>query len=132
MLSDFGLVGLYLVFTLLFVTSMVTTPLLLTKLGVIPHKPSKEKNATYECSVETVGKSRFQWNFRYYSFGILFVTLDVMAVFLFPWAVVLSRLDGVGDFAGDALFAFVGMGIFFLVLLVAYLYSWKKGLLEWT
>ena len=132
LLSDWGLVGLYLLAVIFFVVSMATTPLLLTRLGAIPHNPNKVKNATYECGVDTIGKSRFQWNFRYYCFALLFVILDVTAIFLFPWAVALMNLTGVGDFAGDALVALIGVLILFLILTVGYLYAWKKGLLEWT
>jgi len=110
---------------------MATTPLLLKKLGAIPNSPNKVKNSPFECGMETLGKSRMQFNFRYYCFAILFVTLDVMAVFLFPWAVGLGELDGFGDFEGDALFALVGVGIFVAILTVGYLYAWKKRLLEW-
>lgn len=131
MLSDWGLIGLFLIAVILFVTSMATTPLLLTKLGVIPHKPNKIKNATYECAAHTVGPSRFRFNIRYYHYALLFVTLDVVAVFLFPWSVVLANLDGVGEFAGDALFALVGMAVFVAIIGIGYLYAWKKRLLEW-
>ena len=132
MLSDFGLIGLFLIVTLIFVIGMATTPLLLKKLGATPNNPNKVKNATYECGVDTIGKSRFQWNFRYYCIAILFVTLDVMAVFLFPWAVSLDSLDGAGSFSGDALSAFIAILVFILILFVGYIYAWKKRLIQWT
>ena len=124
---------------LFFVTMMATLPLILGKLGATPHNPNKVKNSTYECGLETTGKSRFQFNFRYYCFAILFVTLDVMAVFLLPWAVAvgkLGELDDSGEDAlfvleGDGLFALVGVGIFILILAIGYIYAWKKRLLEW-
>lgn len=131
MLSDWGLIALFFIAALLFVVEMATLPLLLKKLGATPNKGNEVKNATYECGVETIGKSRFQWNFRYYAFALMFVTLDVMAVFLLPWAVGLGDLSGVGEFAGDALFALVGVAIFFVILFVGYIYAWKKRLLEW-
>jgi NADH-quinone oxidoreductase subunit A len=131
LLSDWGLIGLFLIVALLFVIMMATLPILLGKFGATPHNPNKAKNATYECGLETTGKSRFQFNFRYYCFAILFVTLDVMVVFLLPWAAGIGRLEGFGSFEGNALFALIGVGVFIAVLIVGYVYAWKKRLLEW-
>ena len=115
----------------LFVVEMATVPLFLKRFGVTPNKGNPVKNDTYECGVQTIGPSRFQFNIRYYHYALLFVTLDVMAVFLFPWAVGLVDFAGVGDFAQDAVFALIGVVIFVAILGVGYLYAWKKGLLEW-
>ena len=125
------MIGLFFLAVVFFVVEMATLPLLLKKFGVTPNNPNKIKNATYECGMETLGPSRFQFNFRYYSFALLFVTLDVMAVFLFPWAVGLVDYAGTGDFQDDAVFALVGVVIFVAILAVGYLYAWKKRLLEW-
>ena len=131
MLSDWGLIGLFFIAALFFVVQTATLPLLLKKFGVTPNKGNEVKNSTYECGVETIGESRFQWNIRYYCFALLFVILDVMAVFLVPWVVGLGQLDGVGEFRGDAVFALVGVLVFVAILGVGYLYAWKKRLLEW-
>jgi NADH-quinone oxidoreductase subunit A len=132
LLSDWGLIGLFVLAALFFVVEMATLPLLLKRFGVTPNNPTEIKNATYECGMETLGPSRFQFNFRYYCFALLFVTLDVMAVFLFPWAVGLVDLAGGGEFQDDAVFALVGVVIFIAILAVGYLYAWKKRLLEWN
>ena len=131
MLSDWGLIGLFLIAGFLFVFEMATVPLLLKKFGVTPNKPNKVKNDTYECGMQTLGPSRFQFNFRYYCYALLFVTLDVMAVFLFPWALGLNAFSGDGGFNTDAVYALAGAGIFIGILAVGWFYAWKKGLLEW-
>ena len=111
---------------------MATLPLFMKKFGVNPNNDdNRVKNAPYECGMETLGSSRPQFKLNYYCFALLFVTLDVMAVFLFPWAVGISGLPGFGDFSGGALIALIGVGVFLLILTIGYVYAWKKRLLEW-
>jgi NADH-quinone oxidoreductase subunit A len=75
-----------------------------------------------ECGLETTGRSWVQFNPRYYFFAIIAVALDVMLVFILPWAVELKDL---GAFA-------LGAGaIFVAILLVGYIYAWRKGVLQW-
>ncbi len=72
--------------------------------------------------METLGKTWIQFNFRYYIYALIFLTLDVMVVFLYPWAVAFKSLK---------LFGFIEMLVFIGILLVCYLYIWKRGGLEW-
>jgi NADH-quinone oxidoreductase subunit A len=87
-----------------------------------PHKPDSEKLSPYECGFEAFEDSRMRFDVRYYLIAILFIIFDLEIAFLFPWAVV---LDSIG------LFGFVAMMIFLAILVVGFIYEWKKGALEW-
>ncbi len=92
-----------------------------------PHKPDSEKNSPYECGFEAFEDSRMKFDVRYYLVAILFIIFDLEIAFLFPWGVVLG-----GHEAGfPAMFIFVSMLIFLGVLVVGFVYEWKKGALEW-
>ena len=122
MLADYGYIGILLITAILFTILMPLIPLVLSFIGIVPRKSNPVKNSTYECGLETIGKTWVQFNFRYYFFAILFVGLDVLTVFLYPWAV---NLKGLG------LFGLVAVAVFFIILMVGYIYAWKKGALEW-
>jgi len=85
-------------------------------------KPSAVKLAPYECGMPPVGSARERVSVKFYIIAMLFIVFDIEAVFLYPWAVVFKRLG---------LFGFVEMGVFIAILLVGYVYVWKKGALEW-
>jgi NADH-quinone oxidoreductase subunit A len=87
-----------------------------------PHKPDSEKLSPYECGFEAFEDSRMRFAVRYYLVAILFIIFDLEIAFLFPWAVV---LDSIG------LFGFVAMMIFLAILVIGFIYEWKKGALEW-
>ena len=92
-----------------------------------PHKPDSEKTSPYECGFEAFEDSRMKFDVRYYLVAILFIIFDLEIAFLFPWGVVLG-----GHEAGfPAMFIFVSMLIFLGVLVVGFVYEWKKGALEW-
>ena len=122
MLSGYGYVGIFLIVAILLAVIIPVLPLLLSLAGIIPRHPNPEKNSTYECGIKTIGKTWVQFNFRYYHFAVLFVTLDVLTVFLYPWAVQFKELG---------LFGFIAVIVFFLIITVAYLHVWFKGALEW-
>lgn len=88
-----------------------------------PSSLDREKLAPYECGVETTGEPRQRYSIRYYVVAVLFVVFDVETVFLFPWAVKYRALG---------LFGFVEMVIFLGILVIGYLYAWRKGALEWV
>ena len=98
--------------------------LLLLTLGYIfaPRRPDAEKASPYECGFEAFEDSRMKFDVRYYLVAILFIVFDLEIAFLFPWAVALDRIGLVGVAA---------MGVFLLVLVVGFVYEWKKGALEW-
>jgi NADH-quinone oxidoreductase subunit A len=97
---------------------------LLLSLGFLlgPRRPDAEKLSAYECGFEAFEDSRMKFDVRYYLVAILFIVFDLEIAFLFPWAV---ALDSVG------IVALAAMGVFLLVLVVGFIYEWKKGALEW-
>ena len=122
MLAEYGYIAILLIVAVLFTVTIPLIPLILSFLGIVPKKSNPAKTSTYECGMETIGKTWVQFNFRYYFFAILFVALDVLTVFLYPWAV---NLKGLG------LFGLIAVAVFCLVLMVGYIYAWRKGALEW-
>jgi NADH-quinone oxidoreductase subunit A len=106
---------------ILFGLFLATVLLSIGKL-VSPNKPDAEKLSPYECGFEAFEDARMKFDVRYYLVAILFILFDLEIAFLFPWAVVLREIG----FAG-----FVAMMIFLLILIVGFVYEWKKGALEW-
>ena len=98
--------------------------LLLLGLGFLIGKGSKdaEKLSPYECGFEAFEDSRSKFDVRYYLVAILFIIFDLEIAFLFPWAV---SLDAVGRFG------LVSMALFLALLVVGFIYEWKKGAFEW-
>jgi NADH-quinone oxidoreductase subunit A len=93
-----------------------------------PNNPSPQKSLTYECGEVPLGKAWFNYNPRFYVVGLIFLIFDVEIVFMFPVAAVFRDWVGAG-MAGVAvaeIFVFVG------ILLVALVYVWKKGDLDWV
>ncbi len=87
-----------------------------------PRKPDKEKLSRYECGFEAFEDSRGTFNIRYSLVAILFIIFDLEIAFLFPWAVVMNQLGWYG---------FISMSVFLGILVVGFIYEWKKGALEW-
>ena len=86
-------------------------------------RPYHEKLIAYESGNEPTEAPRMRFSVKFYLIAILFVIFDVEAIYLYPWAVTFDRLG---------LFALVEMLLFILLLLVGYVYAWKKGVFEWT
>jgi NADH-quinone oxidoreductase subunit A len=86
------------------------------------NKPDAQKLSPYECGFEAFEDARMRFDVRYYLVAILFILFDLEIAFLFPWAVVLQEIG---------LFGFVSMLIFLAILVVGFVYEWKKGALEW-
>lgn len=120
--ASYGYIGIFLLVSIGFAITMVAIPLILSLIGVVPRKPDPVKTSTYECGPETVGKAWVQFNFRYYLFALLFVLFSIEAVFLYPWAVAYRQLK---------VFGLIEMLIFIAILVVGYIYAWKKRALEW-
>ena len=87
-----------------------------------PHKPDSQKLSPYECGFEAFEDARMKFDVRYYLVAILFIVFDLEIAFLFPWAVALERIG---------VFGLLAMGFFLLILVVGFIYEWKKGALEW-
>src|SRR5512139_441704 len=101
---------------------MVMIPVFLRSLGVVPKRPNPVKNANFECGMLTIGKTQVRFNFRYYFYALLFIALDVLVVFLYPLAVGLRQVG---------YFGLVALVVFIAIIIVGYLYAWKKKVLEW-
>jgi NADH-quinone oxidoreductase subunit A len=89
-------------------------------LGV--HRPDSEKLSPYECGFEAFEDARMKFDVRYYLVAILFILFDLEIAFLFPWAVVLDEIG---------VFGLVSMLVFLAILVVGFVYEWKKGALDW-
>ena len=96
-------------------------PMVLGRL-LAPHKPDSEKLSPYECGFEAFEDARMKFDVRYYLIAILFILFDLEIAFLFPWAIVLKEIGW---------FGVVAMIIFLGILVVGFVYEWKKGALEW-
>ena len=106
-----------------------------TALGVVPvviggglsrllgvHRPDAEKLSPYECGFEAFEDARMKFDVRYYLVAILFILFDLEIAFLFPWAIVLREIG---------FFGFMAMMVFLGILIIGFIYEWKKGALEW-
>ena len=89
---------------------------------VQPKYPEAEKLSPYECGSEPFSDARMPFPVRYYILAMLFVIFDIEVIFLYPWAVVFDKIGIVG---------LIEMLVFIGLFLVAYVYAWKKGALEW-
>ena len=87
-----------------------------------PVRPDPEKLSPYECGFEAFEDARMKFDVRYYLVAILFILFDLEIAFLFPWAVALKEIGPVG---------FWSMMIFLAILVVGFIYEWKKGALDW-
>lgn len=122
MLAGYGLVALFSIVAILFTLSMMIIPIVLRIIGVVPKKPNPVKSSIFECGMETIGKTWVRFNFRYYFYALMFIALDVLVVFLYPWAVGLRQLGYPG---------LAAIIIFIVIIVIGYVYAWKKGVLEW-
>ncbi len=95
---------------------------LLINFLVAPRNPDPEKLSPYESGFEAFEDARLRFDVRYYLVAILFIVFDLEIAFLFPWSVVLDDISAVG---------FVAMAIFLGILVIGFVYEWKKGALEW-
>ncbi len=89
---------------------------------VSPKAPNKVKNAAYECGFDPVGTARLPFDVRFYLVAILFIVFDLETAFLVPWALVFRHLG---------VWGMITMAVFLGVLVVGFIYEWKKGGLEW-
>ncbi len=122
MLENFGYIALFAVIAILFASLLVILPVLLRLLKIVPRKPNPVKATPFECGMETIGRSWVQFNFRYYFYALMLIALDVMVVFLYPWAVEIRQLGVSG---------FITILVFIFIIIIGYVYAWRKKVLEW-
>jgi len=106
--------------TLVGVASLASTRIFSTLLGL--QRPDAAKLSPYECGFEAFEDARMKFDVRYYLVAILFILFDLEIAFMFPWAVVLQEI---GWFGFSSMFIFLG------ILVLGFIYEWKKGALEW-
>ncbi|MDM7455907.1 MAG: NADH-quinone oxidoreductase subunit A [Tepidimonas sp.] len=87
-----------------------------------PNRPDPEKNSPYECGFEAFEDARMKFDVRYYLVAILFILFDLEIAFLIPWAVAFADIGATGFVAGV---------VFLMILVVGFVYEWKKGALDW-
>lgn len=119
--SPYLLIAVFMVAATLF----AVTPLILARVWArtySPAKPGPDKNAIYECGLESKGDAWVQFQSHYYLYAIIFLIFDVEAIFLLPFAVA---------FTGLPLGAFLAMTIFLLLLVEGLVWAWQKGVLTW-
>jgi NADH-quinone oxidoreductase subunit A len=87
-----------------------------------PRRPDLKKLSPYECGFEAFEDARMKFDVRYYLVAILFILFDLEIAFLFPWAIVLREIG---------MFGFLAMVVFLAILVIGFIYEWKKGALEW-
>ena len=117
MLIDYFAILIYVAIAVFFAVFAVAASYLLGQ-----RKPTAIKEAPFECGMTTIGSSFRRIPIKYYIIAMLFLLFDIEVVFLYPWAVVFKQFK---------VFAFISMAIFIGILLIAYIYIWKKGALEW-
>lgn len=86
------------------------------------HRPDAAKLSPYECGFEAFDEARMKFDVRYYLVAILFILFDLEIAFLFPWAVALKEIG---------LSGFLAMMVFLTILVVGFVYEWRKGALDW-
>ena len=108
---------------LMFILAAGLAGALITASAVIGrHKRTREKDQPYECGIRPTGDARQPFSVHFYMVGLIFILFDIEAIFLYPWALVYRQLS---------VFGFVEMVLYIMILLVGYIFLWKKGALNW-
>jgi NADH-quinone oxidoreductase subunit A len=116
--SDYWPIAIYAIITVGLASFMLVLWLI-----VSPRQPTPQKALTYESGVNPVGEAQRRLTVRYYVIAMLFVLFDIETVFLYPWALVFDQIG---------LYALVEMILFIAMIVVAYVYAWKKGAFDWV
>lgn len=116
-LSDFGPIAVMIV-----IATILAIIILMISRVFGPHNPSFRKNAPYESGMKPIGPGARRMPVKFYLVAVLFIIFDIEVIFFMPWAVVMRQLG---------VYGLVVMGVFTLILVVGFIYEWKKGALEW-
>ena len=131
MLDDYfrhyGLITIFALIAVAIPVGMLLASTALSIIGIRPDKPDEIKNSIYECGFETLSKRWSGFNSRFYSIALIFVVFDVEVVFLFPWAAEFGYMS-----SKFGAFVLIEMAIFVAILVVGWIYAYRKGDLEWT
>jgi NADH:ubiquinone oxidoreductase subunit 3 (subunit A) len=117
MTYEFIYILIYLIISLL-----ISILLLLASYLLAVQQADPEKVSSYECGFNPFDDARHKFDVRFYLVGILFIIFDLEVMFLFPWAVNLSKINQ---------FGYYSMMVFLLILTIGFIYEWKKGALDW-
>ncbi|HTR48252.1 MAG TPA: NADH-quinone oxidoreductase subunit A [Verrucomicrobiae bacterium] len=108
---------------LMFILAAFTAGALITVSTLVgKHKRTREKDQPYECGIRPTGDARQPFSVHFYMVALVFILFDIEAIFLYPWALIYHDLK---------VFGFVEMLLYIMILLVGYIYLWKKGALDW-
>jgi NADH-quinone oxidoreductase subunit A len=124
---QYGLIAIFTALAVAVPTGMLLLSWFFSLVKIRPQKPNPVKSAIYECGFETLSGTWNQFNFRYYAFALIFVIFDIEVVFLFPWAATFGVMSK--EFGA---FVLIEMAVFVGILVVGWLYAWRKGSLEWS
>ena len=113
------------IFIYLIVVAFIGSALILASALVGRKNPSAEKLSTYECGMAPIKDARRRLDIRFYLIAMLFIIFDIEVVFLYPWAILFDRFE-------PMIFGFIEMVFFVAVLLLGYVYVWRKGALNWS
>lgn len=118
----------YIPILMVFIVSLIMASSMVISSSLFGQKiKSREKLMPYECGKDPMGSARERFSVKFYMIALLFILFDIEAIFFVPWAVVFRKMAEVYSKA----FVFLEMLIFILILLVGYIYVWKKGILDW-
>ena len=117
MLTEYFSILVFLIFALALSAVILILPILLAKSTY-----KKDKLSEYECGFEPDGEARIKFDIRFYLVAILFIVFDLEVAFLIPWAISLGKIGWLG---------LISMTFFFFILIIGFIYEWKKGALEW-
>lgn len=117
MLTQYLPIFVFIILGLVIGLAMVGIASLLSK-----HEPYSAKNAPYECGFDAFESAHLPFDVRFYLVAILFIIFDLETAFFFPWALVLRKIGW---------FGFSAMMIFLILLVIGFIYEWKRGALEW-
>jgi NADH-quinone oxidoreductase subunit A len=118
---EFAFAGILIAVSIILSAVLVWLPAVITRLLRLS-RPSANKQQTYECGITPTGGARVRFSIKFYLVAMLFILFDVDAVLLYPWSTVQRWLGW---------FGLQEMGVFVLILLVGYLYIWKRGAFQW-
>lgn len=113
--------GILLLITVLLATTMTLLPQLISPILRVS-RPGAVKNQAYECGITPTGQARVRFSIKFYLVAMLFILFDIEAIFLYPWLTV-QRWLGV--------YGLIEMGIFIVILMVGFVYIWKRGAFQW-
>ena len=107
---------------LLVISTLLAALVILLSSFLGPRRPTRRKLEPYESGMTPLGQARRRMPVKFYLVAVMFILFDIEVIFFYPWAVTFRQLG---------LFGFIEMLVFVGILLIGYVYAWKKGALEW-